>query len=155
MNEVSRRKFLKGSAGLTFSFTLAAGMAAKLDDAGAAGAFQPNAWLTIGEDDGITIMSPVAEMGQGCFTAIPLMLAEELDCEWNKVRLVQSPTDHKTFGNPGFRGILHVVASRSVNGYYDKVLSPARQRRGPLAGAGFRTDHRSQSGDPRKVGDGA
>ncbi|MDA0241054.1 MAG: molybdopterin-dependent oxidoreductase [Proteobacteria bacterium] len=129
-DDVSRRGFLKASAGLTFSFTLAGLGMSKIEAATMDGnGFAPNAWLTIGTDDRITIMSPVAEMGQGCFTAIPLMLAEELDCDWSDVSLVQSSPDHRVFGNPGFGGILHTVASRSVNGYYDKVRMVGAQAR--------------------------
>src|SRR5262245_65441579 len=74
----SRRDFLKGTAGLTFAFALAGDPRALIDEAAAGEAsFAPSAWLTIGTDGTITIVSPAAEMGQGSFTTLPLILAEE------------------------------------------------------------------------------
>src|SRR3984885_7799057 len=64
-----------------------------------------NAWVTIRTDDLIPLISPVAEMGQGVLTSIPLLIAEEMDADWQKVRIQQPPTDAKTYGNPKFGGI--------------------------------------------------
>ncbi|MFM8500676.1 MAG: efflux RND transporter permease subunit, partial [Fluviibacter sp.] len=54
-------------------------------------------------------------------TALPQILAEELDADWSKVVVEQSPHDAKTYGNPGFGGGLTTLASRSVSGYHDKI----------------------------------
>jgi isoquinoline 1-oxidoreductase beta subunit len=51
----------------------------------------PNAWLRIGESGSVTIQAPKAEMGQGVYTALPMMVAEELDADWDAVRIEQSP----------------------------------------------------------------
>jgi isoquinoline 1-oxidoreductase beta subunit len=51
----------------------------------------PNAWLRISESGVVTILAPKAEMGQGVFTALPMILAEELDADWTAVRIEQSP----------------------------------------------------------------
>src|SRR6202041_1243831 len=64
-----------------------------------------NAWVMIGTDDLITLISPVSEMGQGVMTSIPLLIAEEMDADWQKVRIQQAPTNAKAYGNPKFGGI--------------------------------------------------
>ena len=66
---------------------------------------RPNAWVRIGTDDLITLISPASEMGQGVMTSIPLLIAEEMDADWQKVRIQQAPMDAKAYGNPKFGGI--------------------------------------------------
>ena len=83
----SRRNFLKTAAGLTFVFAiapdaLAQGDEALADTARPDGPYAPNVWLTIAPDGTITVVSPAAEMGQGSFTTLPLIIAEELDADW-------------------------------------------------------------------------
>src|SRR3981189_27022 len=81
----SRRDFLKGTAGLTFALTLAADPSAFMSEAAAGEtSFAPSVGLTIATDGTITIVSPAAEMGQGSFTTLPLILAEELDADRSK-----------------------------------------------------------------------
>src|SRR3972149_6178819 len=95
---VSRRGFLAGVGGLTFGFTFA-GLAGRASQVFAADAAKMNAWVTIGADDIVTIMMPGAEMGQGTLTALPLILAEELDADWSKVRADYAPLNPKIYGN--------------------------------------------------------
>jgi isoquinoline 1-oxidoreductase beta subunit len=51
-------------------------------------------WVSIGADELVTIVAPQSEMGQGVATSIPMLIAEELDCDWSHVR-------HETFPNRG------------------------------------------------------
>lgn len=89
----TRRNFLKISAsaagGLMIGFPMAARAqgAAGADAAGAAGA-EINAWLTIDANNIVSIVTPQSELGQGAFTAVPMMVAEELDVPWESVRHV-------------------------------------------------------------------
>jgi isoquinoline 1-oxidoreductase beta subunit len=59
----------------------------------APGEVQLNGWLTIGADGGVGIAVPRSEMGQGVHTALPMLLAEELCCDWNRVRVIAAPVD--------------------------------------------------------------
>jgi isoquinoline 1-oxidoreductase beta subunit len=52
-----------------------------------------NGWLALAPDDTVTIISPKSEMGQGIHTALAMIVAEELDCDWRRVRTVPAPID--------------------------------------------------------------
>jgi isoquinoline 1-oxidoreductase beta subunit len=60
-------------------------------------------------------------MGQGSSTALPLILAEELDADWNKVRVVAAPPVDRLYGNPRFGRIMYTAGSNAVSGYYDAL----------------------------------
>ncbi len=83
----SRRRFLKQSAaiggGLTVGFYVPEALAQKADAAGA----EINAWVVIRPDDTVIIRYARAEMGQGSMTSAPMLVAEELECDWKKVRI--------------------------------------------------------------------
>src|SRR3984893_10197909 len=98
MHAVSRRRVMTGAAGLTFAIALG-----RIDGATAAvpasetqgKALSP--WVSIAPDGTISIMSPATEMGQGSMTSLPLILAEELDADWSKVRVVPAPAIEKIY----------------------------------------------------------
>lgn len=127
---VSRRDFIAGSAGLTFALAIGGGIAGRVAPSLAATtSATPNAWVTIGIDDTITISSAAAEMGQGVMTSLPLIFAEELDADWSKVKVVQSAAS-PPFGNPVFGDLLITGGSLSVRGYFQKLrLAGAQARR--------------------------
>ncbi|MFO1379504.1 MAG: xanthine dehydrogenase family protein molybdopterin-binding subunit [Chitinivorax sp.] len=104
IENVSRRQFLQGTAGLTLAFALPASAAPA--GPGKAGGevvgkvnFEPNAFLRIGADGSVTIISKHLEMGQGTYTGLATMLAEELDADWNKVRIEGAPADASRYNN--------------------------------------------------------
>jgi isoquinoline 1-oxidoreductase beta subunit len=89
----------------------------------AAGSPQPllTAWLRLAPDDSVTMMIPSAEMGQGISTSLPMLIAEELEVDWNKIRFEAAPTD-PAYANP----IFHMQAtggSTSIRAFY----TPLRQ----------------------------
>src|SRR5690349_1620158 len=114
---LSRRGFMVGAAGLTFALaTGKAGHAAIVAAARAGKAISP--WVSIAPDGTITIMSAATEMGQGSMTSLPLIVAEELDADWSKVRVVPAPPIDAIYGNPGFGGMMYTAGSNAVTSYY-------------------------------------
>jgi len=120
---MSRRHFMIGAAGLTFGVAL--GLPASVFGAGsakgaasAAKRVSMNPWVTLSTDGTIAIMSPAVEMGQGSLTSLPLILAEELDADWSKVRIVPAPPNDALYGNPGFGGMMYTAGSNAVTSYF-------------------------------------
>src|SRR5262245_64139304 len=113
---VTRRDFLKTSAaGLTFAFALAADSRAIMGEAAAADTpLSANVWVTIATDGTISIVSPAAEMGQGTFTTLPAVLADELDADRAKVKPVYPPEwNEQKSGDRGWGSNLHTSACRA------------------------------------------
>jgi isoquinoline 1-oxidoreductase beta subunit len=129
---LSRRSFLV----TTGAFSVAVAFGSLPETSSAGGSFSPNAWVTIGEDNIVTIVAPMVEMGQGVRTSLPLILAEDLDADWSKVRVGETPDDDKIYGNPIFNMQLTTVGSFSVTGYYEKLrLAGAQARKILIANA--------------------
>src|SRR5205814_4716846 len=79
---------------------------------GAAGAaFTPNAFIRIGGDGQIVLTMPYVEMGQGTYTSIPMLTAEELEVDLKQVRLEHAPPNEKLYANP----LLGVQATGNSN----------------------------------------
>jgi isoquinoline 1-oxidoreductase beta subunit len=97
----SRRRFLQGTAGLTLAIYLpmSASAAAGSKKAASAMSFEPNAFLRIAEDNTVTVISKHLEMGQGTYTGIATIVAEELDADWSQVRVESAPADAKRYNN--------------------------------------------------------
>ena len=127
---VSRRAFILGSGSLALglSFGLTQTELALAQTPGAGG-MAPNSWINIGLDGVVTLMSPASEMGQGTMTAMPMLLAEEMDLDWSQVTVLQAPSNPKLFGNPKFGGGMITGASRTVQGYYEPLRLAGLQAR--------------------------
>src|SRR5882672_8235968 len=119
---LSRRQVMTGALGLSFALALdnpldnPLARAATLANERAGKALSP--WVSIAPDGTITIMSAAAEMGQGSMTSLPLIIAEELDADWSKVRIVPAPPIDAIYGNPGFGGMMYTAGSNAVRSYY-------------------------------------
>jgi isoquinoline 1-oxidoreductase subunit beta len=118
---VSRRKLLKGVAG-TGVFVLAAQFPAiRGAMAYATGAANmphgvvtnPHVFVSIAKDGMVSIVAHRAEMGNGAArTSLPMIVADEMDADWSRVRVVQSPGDEETYGNQdtdGSRSVRHFI----------------------------------------------
>jgi isoquinoline 1-oxidoreductase beta subunit len=121
---VSRRRFLQGMSALG-GFVLAAGFpsAARAADPPKYGADgMPNGWVddplvfvAIAENGTVTIVCHRSEMGQGVRTGMPMIVADELEADWKRVRVLQAPGDEKRFGNQDTDG------SRSTRHFFDPM----------------------------------
>ncbi len=129
-SNISRRDFLKTSgAGLTFAFVFVplgvkcVGSVVPRNDTAAF-----TAWVRINPDNSILIRSPADEMGQGSMTAVPIILAEEMDADWSTVSIEFSPTEPATFGS-GSSNTMMTGGSRTIRTYFRKVRLVGAQAR--------------------------
>ena len=132
---VSRRTFLKTTgAGLSFAVVFGA-WGVKTFGAQGSSRVQESAfgaWVKISTDGSILIYNPAAEMGQGSMTALPVIVAEEMDADWSNVRIEHSPIEPDIYGRswrPGGRGTMMTVGSRAVSGYFSKLRMAGAQIR--------------------------
>ncbi len=112
---MERRQFLKfsvaASGGLLIGFYLPA-MSTLGSAQQSANTFMPNAFVRIGTDERVTVIVNHSEMGQGVYTSLPMLLAEELDADWTKVGFESAPVDPK-YNHPAF-GMQMTGGSSSV-----------------------------------------
>ena len=80
-----------------------------------------NAWVRITPDDTVTLLLSQSEMGQGVYTSLPMILAEELECDWQKVRIEMAPVG-EAYQNPAFH-MQGTGGSTSVRAF----MQPLRQ----------------------------
>ena len=122
---MSRRRFMVGATGLTFGVAFGIPPVLKFMSGEAQAAdVRPavvNAWVTLYTDGTVAIMSPACEMGQGSLTALPVIVADEMDADWSKVRIVAAPPNDKVYGNPQFGGLMYTAGSASVTGYFPSL----------------------------------
>jgi len=126
---VSRRQVMIGAAGLSFAFALSGPLARAATVAGERTGRPLSPWVSIAPDGSITILSAATEMGQGSMTSLPLVLAEELDADWSKVRVVPAPPIEAVYGNPGFGGMMYTAGSNAVRSYYQPMRTFGAQVR--------------------------
>ena len=130
---LTRRAFLEGAVGGVFVmgfYVPAAGAAA--DAKG--GVFAPNAFIRIDKSGRITLVMPQVEMGQGIYTAIAMILAEELDAAFEQVTLEAAPPSDKLYGNPTF-GIQATGNSNSIRAFWMPLRKAAAGARAILVEA--------------------
>jgi isoquinoline 1-oxidoreductase subunit beta len=130
MNEIqtSRRSFLKTSAAASGGLLMALHLPGTLGQAMAAGVVHsPNAWVHITPDNTITIYSSHSEMGQGVHTALPMLVAEELNVELRQVKVVDAPPG-AAYVN-ALLGAQITGGSTSVRGGWEKLRIAGAQVR--------------------------
>ena len=119
-----RRRFMVGAAGLTFGIVVGApDFVASSAAAGSASVKQTivNPWVMLTSDGTVYILSPATEMGQGSLTSIPVILADEMDADWSRVKIVPAPPIDKIYGNPRFGNSMYTAGSATVTGYFTSM----------------------------------
>ena len=132
--DLSRRSFLVSSAvvggGLVLSLSLPFGRseAASSDD------FTPNAFIRIEKDGQVVLTMPYVEMGQGTYTSIPMLIAEELDVSLKQVRLEHAPPNEKLYANP-LLGVQATGNSNAMRGAWKPLREAGATARAMLVAA--------------------
>jgi isoquinoline 1-oxidoreductase beta subunit len=128
---ISRRTLLRAAAAAGGGLMLSLRLPSAGRDAAAAGidGFTPNAFIRIAADGQVVLIMPYVEMGQGTYTSIPMLIAEELEVDLKDVRLEHAPPNEKLYGNP-LLGVQATGNSNAIRGAWQ----PLRQ-----AGAAART----------------
>jgi CO/xanthine dehydrogenase Mo-binding subunit len=144
MTPVSRREFVTvlaaAGGGLLVGYRVGEGRrVASTATIGSASAatppgFAPNAFIRIGPDGGITLIMPQVEMGQGTYTSMPMLLAEELEVAPDQIRLEHAPPDNRLYANPFF-GEQMTGASSSVRAFYEPLRRAGATARAMLVAA--------------------
>lgn len=133
----SRRRFLQGAAGLTLAVYLPAASAENAVGAKVPGgvAFEPNAFVRIGTDDTVTVFAKHLEMGQGSYTGLATIVAEELDASWAQVRVEGAPADAKRYNNLFWGSAQGTGGSTAIANSWEQLRKAGASARAMLVGA--------------------
>lgn len=127
---VSRRGFLQTSAVASGGLMVGVNLAGLSADALAAGTLHtPNAWVHIADDNTITLLSARSEMGQGVYTSMPMLIAEELNVDIRQVKVAIAPPNTKLYGNALLGGPQLTGGSSSVRDGWEKLRTAGAQVR--------------------------
>ncbi|MFC4873563.1 xanthine dehydrogenase family protein molybdopterin-binding subunit [Negadavirga shengliensis] len=124
----SRREFLKISSLATGGFLLGINFRCA-GPRGETVTFAPNAYLTIGSDNQVTLIAHRSEMGTGIRTSLPMIVADELGADWSKVKIVQAEGDEEQYGDQNTDG------SYSVRMFYEPMRQAGATARHMLLAA--------------------
>ncbi|MCX8021585.1 MAG: xanthine dehydrogenase family protein molybdopterin-binding subunit [Syntrophorhabdaceae bacterium] len=138
---ISRRDFIKGVLG-TAGLTIAASVSPfdyKILSAAEVGKadFEPNAFVKVTPDNKVTVMIPNSEMGQGAWTALGMLVADEIDADWKQVKIKQAPADDM-YKSPVF-GAQITVGSSSCRAFYEPMRKAGAAARTMLIKAAAKT----------------
>ena len=135
----SRRTFLKASAALGAGLTLAIfdvdadAQATKAANVGAE--FAPNAFLRIAPDNSVTVIVKHVELGQGTYTGLPMLVADELDASWSQIRVEGAPADAKRYGNLFWGGAQGTGGSTALANSFEQYRQAGAAARAMLVAA--------------------
>src|SRR5262249_4253019 len=133
-NRFSRRVFLQASAAAGGGVILSLNLPFVNGEANAADAFAPNAFIRIGSDGQIVLTMPYVEMGQGTYTSIPMLIAEELEVDLKQVRLDHAPPNEKLYANP-LLGVQATGNSNAMRGAWQPLRQAGAAARNMLVAA--------------------
>jgi isoquinoline 1-oxidoreductase beta subunit len=137
---LSRRGFLKAGAGLTLGVAVPAlaqmaGPGKGGGSAVAAGPFEPNAFVRIGTDNTVTVIVKHLEMGQGTYTGLPTLVAEELDADWGQIRAEGAPADAGRYNNLFFGTMQGTGGSTAMANSFEQMRKAGAAARAMLLAA--------------------
>ena len=127
----SRRDFLKASGALLLGIHLPESLA----QGPARAAFAPNAFVRIGADNTVTVVVKHLEMGQGTYTGLPTLVAEELDADWSQIRAVGAPADAKEYNNLFWGPAQGTGGSTALPNSYEQMRKAGAAARAMLVAA--------------------
>jgi isoquinoline 1-oxidoreductase beta subunit len=137
-HSVSRRALLTGGLAsgflLAFHLPLRAAANEPVQRDVTDGKFAPNAFIRIDETGRTVLMMPQVEMGQGTYTSISAVIAEELDADWSKVEVQHAPPNDKLYGNPTF-GLQVTGNSNSIRAWWTPLRKAGATARAMLVQA--------------------
>ena len=138
--DLTRRRFLAAGAAAGGGLLLSVSLPALTCDAKAAdaGTFAPNAFVRIGRDGQVTLIMHKVEMGQGTYTSMPMLLAEELEVDLSQVRLEHAPPSDELYAEPLF-GVQETGGSTSVRGNWEPLRQAGATARSLLVAAAAQT----------------
>lgn len=136
---LSRRNLLKGAGALVIGMSLpqagrAQSGAAQVFKPGGTAAFAPNAFVRIAADDTVTVLVKHIEFGQGPFTGLATLVAEELDADWAQMRAEHAVSDPKLYANLAF-GIQGTGGSTAIANSYEQMRKAGATARAMLVQA--------------------
>jgi isoquinoline 1-oxidoreductase beta subunit len=141
----SRRDVLKASgagiAALMIGFTWIPKRTLAALGAGATAELVPNAFVRIGEDESVTVIAKHLEMGQGCYTGLATILAEELDADWARVRVESAPADAKRYANLVFKTMQGTGGSSAMANSWQQLREAGASARALLITAAAKQWH--------------
>ena len=130
ITNISRREFLRTSGALVLAVTLPEARAA-----GAQAVLEPNAFVRIAADNTVTVIVKHLEMGQGTYTGLPTLVAEELDADWAQIRVEGAPADAKRYNNLFWGEAQGTGGSTALANSYQQLRKAGATARAMLVGA--------------------
>jgi len=134
---LGRRSFLKATvaaaAGLTIGFNWTG--PPRRAPAATADAFAPNAFLRVAPDNSVTVIAKHLEMGQGSYTGLATIVAEELDADWAQIRVESAPADAKLYNNLAFGTIQGTGGSSAIANSWMQLRQAGAAARAMLVAA--------------------
>jgi len=135
---LSRRTFLQAGAAVGGGLMLSLSLPFGNGKTEATDGFVPNAFMRIGGDGRIVLTMPYVEMGQGTYTSIPMLVAEELEVDLSQVRLEHAPPNEKLYGNPLLGGVQATGNSNAVRAAWQPLRQAGAIARTMLVSAAAR-----------------
>jgi isoquinoline 1-oxidoreductase beta subunit len=137
--DMGRREFIKSGAalgaGLTLAFYLPAGFGAVSKVPASDGQFMPNAFIRIGTDSRVTVIVKHLEMGQGVYTGLPTLVAEELDADWAQISVEGAPAKAGLYRNVAWGSLQGTGQSNSTANSFEQMRRAGATARAMLVAA--------------------